>query len=77
MTTYAFFRSISALCKTLDDATRFTGVSIQILVVYTGYLIREYTVLCDSIISLMRLSSRSNEAVVRLVAVLELGTIRI
>ncbi|KIW37521.1 uncharacterized protein PV06_10174 [Exophiala oligosperma] len=39
MTTYAFFRSISALCKTLDDATRFTGVSIQILVVYTGYLI--------------------------------------
>jgi len=41
MTTYAFFRSISALCKTLDDATRFTGLSIQILVVYTGYLIRE------------------------------------
>ncbi|KAK5193529.1 ATP-binding cassette transporter snq2 [Exophiala xenobiotica] len=39
MTTYAFFRSISALCKTLDDATRFTGLSIQILVVYTGYLI--------------------------------------
>ncbi|KIW66263.1 hypothetical protein PV04_08462 [Phialophora macrospora] len=39
MVTYAFFRAISALCKTLDDATRFTGVSIQILVVYTGYLI--------------------------------------
>ncbi|KIV95220.1 hypothetical protein, variant [Exophiala mesophila] len=39
MTTYAFFRGISALCKTLDDATRFTGVAIQILIVYTGYLI--------------------------------------
>lgn len=46
MTTYAFFRSISALCKTLDDATRFTGVSIQILVVYTGYLIRKFGIRC-------------------------------
>lgn len=39
MVTYAFFRAISAWCKTLDVATRFTGVAIQILVVYTGYLI--------------------------------------
>ncbi|KAF3809967.1 Brefeldin A resistance protein [Colletotrichum gloeosporioides] len=39
MVTYAFFRAISAWCKTLDDATRFTGVAVQILVVYTGYLI--------------------------------------
>lgn len=39
MVTYAFFRAISAVCKTLDDATKFTGVAIQILVVYTGYLI--------------------------------------
>ncbi|OTB05427.1 hypothetical protein M426DRAFT_10751 [Hypoxylon sp. CI-4A] len=39
MTTYAFFRAISALFKTLDDATKVTGVAIQILVVYTGYLI--------------------------------------
>ena len=39
MTTYAFFRAIAALCGTLDVATRFTGVSIQILIVYTGYLI--------------------------------------
>ncbi|KAG6000801.1 hypothetical protein E4U43_001501 [Claviceps pusilla] len=39
MVTYAFFRAISAWCKTLDLATRFTGLSIQILVVYTGYLI--------------------------------------
>ncbi|KFA74925.1 hypothetical protein S40288_06759 [Stachybotrys chartarum IBT 40288] len=39
MTTYAFFRAIAALCKTIDDATRFTGLSVQILVVYTGYLI--------------------------------------
>jgi ABC-type multidrug transport system ATPase subunit/ABC-type multidrug transport system permease subunit len=39
MVTYAFFRAISALCKTLDDATRVTGLAIQILVVYTGYLI--------------------------------------
>ncbi|KAK5044842.1 hypothetical protein LTR84_010380 [Exophiala bonariae] len=39
MVTYAFFRSISALCKTLDDATKFTGIAIQILIVYTGYLI--------------------------------------
>ncbi|KAH8669011.1 ABC-2 type transporter-domain-containing protein [Xylariales sp. PMI_506] len=39
MTTYAFFRAISALFKTLDDATKVTGLAIQILVVYTGYLI--------------------------------------
>ena len=39
MVTYAFFRAISAWCKTLDVATRFTGVAIQILIVYTGYLI--------------------------------------
>ncbi len=39
MVTYAFFRAISAVCGTLDDATRFTGISIQILVTYTGYLI--------------------------------------
>lgn len=39
MVTYAFFRAISAWCKTLDIATRFTGVAIQILIVYTGYLI--------------------------------------
>lgn len=39
MTTYAFFRAISAVFKTLDDATKVTGVAIQVLVVYTGYLI--------------------------------------
>lgn len=39
MTTYAFFRGIAALFKTLDDATKVTGVFIQILIVYTGYLI--------------------------------------
>ncbi|KAG5975551.1 hypothetical protein E4U56_003494 [Claviceps arundinis] len=39
MVTYAFFRTISAWCKTLDSATQFTGISVQILVVYTGYLI--------------------------------------
>ena len=39
MTTYAFFRAISAVFKTLDDATKITGVAIQILIVYTGYLI--------------------------------------
>jgi ATP-binding cassette subfamily G (WHITE) protein 2 (SNQ2) len=39
MTMYAFFRSLGALLGSLDAATRVTGVSIQILVVYTGYLI--------------------------------------
>ena len=39
MVTYAFFRAISAWCKTLDSATRFTGIAIQIIIVYTGYLI--------------------------------------
>ncbi|KAL7624350.1 ATP-binding cassette transporter snq2 [Parahypoxylon ruwenzoriense] len=39
MTTYAFFRAISAMFKTLDDATKVTGVAVQILIVYTGYLI--------------------------------------
>ena len=39
MATYAFFRAVSAVCKTLDDATKVTGLAIQILVTYTGYLI--------------------------------------
>ncbi|ROW15604.1 hypothetical protein VPNG_02208 [Cytospora leucostoma] len=39
MATYSFFRALSAIFKTLDDATKVTGVFIQILVVYTGYLI--------------------------------------
>jgi ATP-binding cassette subfamily G (WHITE) protein 2 (SNQ2) len=39
MTMYAFFRSLGALLGSLDAATRVTGVAIQALVVYTGYLI--------------------------------------
>ena len=39
MTMYAFFRSIGALVGSLDVATRITGVAIQALIVYTGYLI--------------------------------------
>lgn len=39
MTMYAFFRAIGALVGSLDAATRVTGVAIQALVVYTGYLI--------------------------------------
>jgi ATP-binding cassette subfamily G (WHITE) protein 2 (SNQ2) len=39
MTMYAFFRAIGALVGSLDIATRITGVAIQALVVYTGYLI--------------------------------------
>lgn len=30
---------MGALCKSLDVATRITGVAIQALIVYTGYLI--------------------------------------
>ena len=39
MSMYSFFRAVGALCKSLDIATRITGVAIQALVVYTGYLI--------------------------------------
>lgn len=39
MTMYSFFRALGALCTSLDVATRLTGVAIQALVVYTGYLI--------------------------------------
>ncbi|KAK5991913.1 ABC multidrug transporter atrF [Cladobotryum mycophilum] len=39
MTTYTYFRALAALCPTIDDATRFTGISVQVLIVYTGYLI--------------------------------------
>ncbi|KAJ9640372.1 ATP-binding cassette transporter snq2 [Coniosporium tulheliwenetii] len=39
MTMYAFFRAVGALVGSLDVATRITGVAIQALVVYTGYLI--------------------------------------
>jgi len=39
MTMYAFFRAIGSLVGSLDIATRITGVAVQALVVYTGYLI--------------------------------------
>ncbi|KAL4735804.1 ABC-2 type transporter-domain-containing protein [Aspergillus similis] len=39
MTMYSFFRTIGAFSASLDVATRLTGVAIQALVVYTGYLI--------------------------------------
>ncbi|KAI9889804.1 MAG: hypothetical protein M1814_004906 [Vezdaea aestivalis] len=39
MNMYAFFRAIGALVESLDVATRITGVAIQALIVYTGYLI--------------------------------------
>ncbi|EAW06570.1 putative ABC transporter [Aspergillus clavatus NRRL 1] len=39
MTMYSFFRALGAICASLDVATRLTGVAIQALVVYTGYLI--------------------------------------
>ncbi|OJJ30431.1 hypothetical protein ASPWEDRAFT_121427 [Aspergillus wentii DTO 134E9] len=39
MTMYSFFRALGALCASLDVATRITGVAIQALIVYTGYLI--------------------------------------
>ncbi|KAE8392144.1 ABC-2 type transporter-domain-containing protein [Aspergillus alliaceus] len=39
MTMYSFFRTIGAICGSLDIATRITGVAIQALIVYTGYLI--------------------------------------
>ncbi|KAL8822796.1 MAG: hypothetical protein Q9191_006477 [Dirinaria sp. TL-2023a] len=39
MNMYAFFRMVGSMTKSLDIATRITGLSVQILVVYTGYLI--------------------------------------
>ena len=39
MTMYAFFRMLGALCSSLDVATRISGVSIQALIVYAGYVI--------------------------------------
>ncbi len=39
MNMYAFFRAIGSLVRSLDVATRITGVAIQALIVYTGYLI--------------------------------------
>ncbi|KAI9813011.1 MAG: hypothetical protein M1826_002568 [Phylliscum demangeonii] len=39
LTMYSFFRALGSLSRSLDVATRLTGISIQALVVYTGYLI--------------------------------------
>jgi ABC-type multidrug transport system permease subunit len=39
MTMYAFFRMLGALCSSLDIATRVSGISIQVLIVYAGYVI--------------------------------------
>ncbi|MCJ1478683.1 hypothetical protein MMC13_007364 [Lambiella insularis] len=39
MSMYSFFRAIGSLVPSLDVATRITGIAIQALIVYTGYLI--------------------------------------
>ncbi|KAL1794536.1 hypothetical protein ACET3X_007957 [Alternaria dauci] len=39
MTMYAFFRAVGALVGSLNVATRITGVALQAIIVYTGYLI--------------------------------------
>jgi ATP-binding cassette subfamily G (WHITE) protein 2 (SNQ2) len=39
LTMYSFFRMLGAFSASLDAATRITGVSIQAMIVYTGYLI--------------------------------------
>ena len=39
MSMYSFFRAVGSLCASLDIATRITGVAIQALIVYTGYLV--------------------------------------
>ncbi|PWY78260.1 hypothetical protein BO70DRAFT_397509 [Aspergillus heteromorphus CBS 117.55] len=39
MTMYSLFRTIGSLSASLDAATRITGVTVQALIVYTGYLI--------------------------------------
>ncbi|KAK5133859.1 hypothetical protein LTR08_007190 [Meristemomyces frigidus] len=39
MTIYSMFRAVGSLVGSLDVATRITGVLIQAMVVYTGYLI--------------------------------------
>lgn len=39
MSMYAFFRMLGALCSSLDVATRISGISIQALIVYAGYII--------------------------------------
>lgn len=39
MTMYSLFRAVGSVTKSLDIATRITGLAIQVLIVYTGYLI--------------------------------------
>jgi len=39
MTMYAFFRSLGAWTASLDVATPITGIALQIIITYTGYLI--------------------------------------
>lgn len=39
MCIYSLFRAFGAILPSLDAATRVTGVAIQALIVYTGYLI--------------------------------------
>lgn len=39
LTLYSFFRALASFSASLDVASRLTGIAIQALVVYTGYLI--------------------------------------
>ena len=58
MSMYSFFRALGALCKSLDVATRLTGVAIQALIVYTGKIFfLSYHHPCSSSLSKLRFSS--------------------
>jgi len=39
MSMYAFFRMLGALSASLDVAKKISGISIQALIVYAGYII--------------------------------------
>jgi len=45
----ALYRMFSALCPTLDDAIRFSGMALNICIIYAGYVIPKTQLLHDSI----------------------------
>jgi len=45
----ALYRALASLSPTMDDAVRFSGISLNILIIYTGYVITKPVLLSEKI----------------------------
>lgn len=77
MTMYAFFRGVSAVCKSLDSATKITGIALQALIVYTGYLIPPNKMVSAEGSAFVSVANRASASMVQMADLGQPGSIRI